>query len=120
MTDTPETDEGPLLTSTILRLRDDGDYDHIEVYDDGSEVPFAVVPAEDYDFPYGRPTQEQIDAFAGLIRAQRTSRLEETDWWASPEFTMTDEQRAYRQALRDLPDHPNWPYLNRDDWPTKP
>lgn len=26
----------------------------------------------------------------------------------------------YRQDLRDLPAHPNWPYLQETDWPEKP
>jgi len=26
----------------------------------------------------------------------------------------------YRQALRDLTDHENWPNLADDDWPVKP
>jgi len=28
--------------------------------------------------------------------------------------------KTYRQALRDLPDHANWPNLNDDDWPDYP
>lgn len=27
---------------------------------------------------------------------------------------------AYRQALRDITDHVNFPYLNDADWPVKP
>jgi hypothetical protein len=27
---------------------------------------------------------------------------------------------TYRQALRDLPSHTNWPNLADADWPTKP
>jgi len=27
---------------------------------------------------------------------------------------------TYRQALRDLPTHENWPNLEDADWPTKP
>lgn len=27
---------------------------------------------------------------------------------------------VYRQALRDLPSLPNWPYLNEEDWPKPP
>ena len=36
------------------------------------------------------------------LRAERDRRIEETDWWASSDLTMTDEQAAYRQALRDI------------------
>jgi len=33
---------------------------------------------------------------------------------------MTAEQTAYRQALRDITSHANWPHLEDADWPTKP
>ena len=46
--------------------------------------------------------------------------MSETDWWASSDRTMTAEQTAYRQALRDITTHANWPHLGEDDWPTKP
>ncbi len=33
---------------------------------------------------------------------------------------LTGPVAAYRQALRDLPKHPNWPYLQPEDWPQAP
>jgi len=33
---------------------------------------------------------------------------------------MSAEMTTYRQALRDITDHANFPYLAEDDWPTKP
>jgi len=53
-------------------------------------------------------------------RANRNYLLAKSDWWASSDLTMTDEQTAYRQALRDITSHSNWPDLNEADWPTKP
>lgn len=53
-------------------------------------------------------------------RNERNNLIAETDWWATSDRTMTDEQRNYRQALRDITSHENWPHLNDDDWPTKP
>ena len=50
----------------------------------------------------------------------RNDLLRETDWWASSDLTMTAEQTAYRQALRDITSHANWPHLEDADWPTKP
>ena len=50
----------------------------------------------------------------------RNDLLRETDWWASSDLTMTAEQTAYRQALRDITSHSNWPHLEEADWPTKP
>ena len=53
-------------------------------------------------------------------RNERDRLIAETDWWASSDLTMTAEQTAYRQALRDITTHANWPHLSEDDWPTKP
>jgi len=52
------------------------------------------------------------------LRCKRDYLLQETDWWASSDLTMTAEQTAYRQALRDITDT----YTSLDDvvWPTKP
>jgi len=69
------------------------------------------------------PTQDDIDAaIAGNdlyhLRLRRDALLAETDWWANSDLTMTAEQTAYRQALRDITDT----YTSLDDvvWPTKP
>lgn len=53
-----------------------------------------------------------------LLRQERDRRLAETDWWAVSDRTITDEQAAYRQALRDI----TATYTSLDDvvWPTKP
>lgn len=53
-------------------------------------------------------------------RSRRDNLLSDTDWWAVSDRTMTAEQTAYRQALRDITTHTNWPHLSEDDWPTKP
>ena len=37
------------------------------------------------------------------VRAERNQLLEDTDWQASSDYTMSDAQKTYRQALRDLP-----------------
>lgn len=53
-------------------------------------------------------------------RRERNRLITETDWWAMSDRTMTSEQTAYRQALRDITTHANWPHLEDADWPTKP
>ena len=60
------------------------------------------------------------DSAANNNRAERDRLIAETDWWASSDLTMTAEQTAYRQALRDITSHANWPHLEEADWPTKP
>ena len=54
-----------------------------------------------------------------LLRTERNRLLAETDYWnASDTPDMSDEQIAYRQALRDITET----YTSLDDvvWPTKP
>jgi len=38
-----------------------------------------------------------------LLRVERNRLLAETDWWASSDLSITDEQKKYREDLRDLP-----------------
>ena len=62
-----------------------------------------------------------------LLRVERNKLLTQTDWWAVPDRTMTPEQIAYRQALRDLPNN-STPTLTVNGeldkssvtWPIKP
>lgn len=53
-------------------------------------------------------------------RERRNALLSETDYLALSDVTMTTEQAAYRQALRDITTHANWPNFQDADWPTKP
>ena len=53
-------------------------------------------------------------------REKRDQLLYATDWWAGSDHTMSAAQTAYRQALRDITAHANWPNLSDSDWPTKP
>jgi len=65
--------------------------------------------------------QEKLDAEAAeQVRARRDGLIAETDWWASSDLTMTTEQTTYRQALRDITAHADFPHLADADWPTKP
>lgn len=65
--------------------------------------------------------QAGLDArVAEANRKKRDDLLAATDWWASTDLTMTAEQTAYRQALRDITTHANWPNLDEADWPVKP
>ena len=54
------------------------------------------------------------------LRRERDNLLHDTDWWASNDLSITEEQAAYRQALRDLPANtadpanPTWPTVPGD------
>lgn len=54
------------------------------------------------------------------VRTKRDSLLAETDWTGLSDVTMSDEMATYRQALRDITNHDNFPNLEEADWPTKP
>jgi len=63
-------------------------------------------------------TELAIEQAWSSLRRQRNQLLTETDYLALADSTLTDEMRAYRQVLRDLP-------ANTEDpanpvWPTKP
>ena len=52
------------------------------------------------------------------LRELRTQKLQATDWWAVGDREMTQEQKDYRQALRDITNT----YSSLEDvvWPDKP
>ena len=65
--------------------------------------------------------QAALDAAtAAANRKKRDTLLAETDWMALSDVTMSAEVTTYRQALRDITTHANWPHLDEADWPTKP
>ena len=89
------------------------------------------------DTETSRPTDEEIDAKITelknaepmrLLRQERDKRLAETDWWTirsnDTGVSLTQEQKDYKQALRDLPSTAS-PTLDNGvlsnvTWPTKP
>ena len=65
--------------------------------------------------------QATLDAeVAERNRTKRDGLLAETDYFALTDVTMDAPMTTYRQALRDITAHENWPNLADDDWPTKP
>ncbi len=66
----------------------------------------------DMDLPAPLPRTET------QIRSERDNLIAATDWWATSDRTMTAEQTAYRQALRDITDQSGFP--TDITWPTKP
>lgn len=55
-------------------------------------------------------------------RLERDALLRESDWTQVLDSPLTDDKktqyRTYRQALRDITLHQNWPDLADEDWPT--
>ena len=58
------------------------------------------------------------------LREYRNRLLDKSDWAVMQDSPLSDSKKAewatYRQALRNLPTHSNWPNLEDADWPTPP
>jgi len=70
-------------------------------------------------------SQQEIDQKSeSNNRAKRDRILGRSDWTQVPDSPLSEEKKiefqVYRQALRDLPTHANWPNLNDEDWPVMP
>lgn len=65
--------------------------------------------------------QATLDAAkATSNRTTRDSLLAATDYLALSDTTLSSNMTTYRQALRDITAHSDWPNLADNDWPTKP
>lgn len=57
-------------------------------------------------------------------RFARNNKLSSSDWTQLADSPLSTESKAawatYRQSLRDLSSHANWPNLEDSDWPTEP
>mgnify|MGYP003651992495 CR=1 FL=1 len=106
-----------MASTTVFVLRDDGDYDLVETNHRTNKTTVVATVTETEMNNYNSIPVEDAIMFA---RGNRNDKLLETDWWAASDLTITDAQIAYRQALRDMSTHANWPNLNDEDWPTKP
>ena len=88
--------------------------DTTETDDDGNVVTTTKAQHE---------TAYQATLDANVAEGNRTKRdglLADTDYFALTDVTMDAAMTTYRQALRDVTDHANWPNLDDADWPTKP
>ena len=66
----------------------------------------------------GPPPATEAEINLSSLRVARDQKLAETDWWAMADRTMTPEQIAYRQSLRDITQ--NYQSIVDVVWPTKP
>jgi len=84
----------------------------VEPYIDGGKVYNIKVESTTADEQAALTTTQWY-----LIRAQRNSLIEQTDWRAGSDVTLSDEWKTYRQALRDVPTQSD-PF--NITWPTEP
>ena len=102
--------------------------DGVEQNSNGDWVEKYVAKDMFADIEGGKTKSEQETEYQATLdattaanhRSTRNTLLADTDWTAMSDVTMADDMKTYRQALRDLPTHSNWPNLEDADWPTKP
>ena len=88
----------------------------------GADANGTAIESTDHGIAWSTVTAKRDELIAAQpmkdLRAERDRKLAETDWWAVADRTMTADQTAYRQALRDITNS----YTSLDDvvWPTKP
>jgi hypothetical protein len=68
---------------------------------------------------------QKTHIFNSLLRTKRNRLLAECDYWGLSDLTMTAEQTAYRQELRDLPSSVSpeldeYGEITGITWPIKP
>ena len=89
-----------------------------------SSVPVLQDGAWVYAATVRELSEEQIEersvSRAGEARVKRDGLIAETDYFALTDMTMDASMTTYRQALRDITAHADFPNLDDADWPTKP
>ena len=74
------------------------------------------------------PYVPTVEDLAASVRAERDRRITATDYLVMPDYPLDtyklEEIKAYRQALRDIPQQPGFPWNGPDDpafpWPVMP
>jgi len=84
------------------------------------KIPFTAAEEAEWEAAKTEWLAKADERTAAINRKKRNKLLSETDWMANTDVTMPDNWKTYRQTLRDLPTHSNWPNLEDSDWPTKP
>lgn len=117
-------DSGYVITKNDLPYwvpREDKEWESVQEY--ATAHPECVTEEPPYVPPV--PTTEEL---AASVRAERDRRLATTDYLVMPDYPLStdklEEIKAYRQALRDLPQQPGFPWNGPDDpacpWPVIP
>jgi len=63
--------------------------------------------------------QGKFDVDWHTVRKERDNLLKQTDWRAGKDVTLSTAWREYRQALRDITEHPD-ANTACDNWPVMP
>ena len=117
-------DSGYVITKNGLPYwvtREDKEWESVQEY--ATAHPECVTEEQPYVPPV--PTTEEL---AASVRAERDKRITATDYLVMPDYPLDtdklEEIKAYRQALRDIPQQIGFPWNGPDDpacpWPDNP
>ena len=117
-------DSGYVITKNGLPYwvpREDKEWESVQEY--ATAHPECVTEEQPYVPPV--PTTEEL---AASVRAERDKRITATDYLVMPDYQLDtdklEEIKAYRQALRDIPQQLGFPWNGPDDpacpWPVIP
>lgn len=79
---------------------------------------YWVYDGTSFTNPYAITVEEQAEIDLAELRELRNTMLQETDYLALSDNTLSPEMAAYRQALRDITN--TYSSLETVVWPTKP
>jgi len=95
---------------------------HTKSFSEGTPVLVGVTWTQVWEVfdATAEDVAKRIEGQTQHVRNQRDDLIADTDWMALSDNTLTAAWATHRQALRDITDHANFPYLGEDDWPVEP
>jgi len=85
------------------------------------DVPFTAEEEAEWDARESEWNSGANDRAEANVREKRNALLVESDWTQIADATVDKAAWAtYRQSLRDITTHSNFPDLEDSDWPTAP
>ena len=104
-------------TREVIRMKTEADCTDPETGEVNTDQVGQPLYGNEWEVSYTAQNMEQATAESN-VRARRDSLLQETDWMALSDVTMSSEMTTYRQALRDIPAQSGFPFSVT--WPNKP
>jgi hypothetical protein len=104
-------------TREVIRMKTEADCTDPETGEVDTDQVGQPLYGNEWEVSYTAQNMEQATAESN-VRVRRDSLLQETDWMALSDVTMSSEMTTYRQALRDVPAQSGFPFSVT--WPNKP
>ena len=101
------------LVQTLTYTRPTQKLTTVDAYVDSGKVYTVKVESTTSDEQTDLTNQQWVN-----VRSERDYKLQETDWRASSDLTLSDDWKNYRNELRQIPQTQTDPY--NITWPTEP